>query len=419
MLRDRLRQGLRAFSSRNFRLFFAGQSVSLLGTWMQRIAMGWLVYRLTDSAFMLGLIGFTNLAPMFFIGPFGGVIADRWNRHRTLVATQSLAMLQAAALTALTLTGHVAVWHIVLLSLFLGVVTAFDVPVRQSLVVQLVDRKEDLGNAIALGSTSFNIARLLGPSLAGLLTAYVGEWLCFLANTVTFGVVIVALLAMRIPPIERDTNPARPVRALVDGVKYAFGMSPIRTILFLLATFSLFGIPYATLMPVFARDILGGGAETLGFLMASAGGGAMIGALYLASRTGVGGMGRVIPVAATLFAVGVMVFSQSRTLWLSYAAVAAAGFGQQLATAGSNITVQTIVDDDMRGRVMSLFTVSILGMAPFGALLAGTLAEVLGVPLTIVINSSVVLVTAVVFWVRMPRIRGATRQTYDDPVGPV
>lgn len=412
----RLRYSFRAFGLRNYRIFFLGQTVSLVGTWMQRVAMGWLIYRLTDSAMLLGVIGFTSLVPTFFVGPFGGVLADRLNRHRVLIATQSLSMVQAAVLAVITMTGIVEVWHIVTLSLMLGTVSAFDVPVRQAFVVQLVERKEDLGNAIALNSTGFNIARLAGPSLAGLLTAAYGEWLCFLANAVTFGAVILSLTMLRIAPHEPKPH-RRALEDLADGVRYVWSNVPIRAFLLFMAVFSLFGIPYGTLMPIFARDILGGGADTLGFLMAAAGLGAIAGALHLAARTGPIGIGRLIPFSAGLFALGIVAFSASTSTLYSLLLVILIGAGQQVTLAGTNTFLQTAVDEHMRGRVMSFYTMALLGMAPFGSLLAGALGELLGAPLALALNAGVVLAGVLVFATQLPRIRQAAEHALEPQDG--
>jgi MFS family permease len=292
-----LRAVIRALDHRNFRLFFGGQSISLIGTWMQRIALGWLVYRLTNSAFLLGAVGFAGQIPIFFIAPFAGVFADRWNRQRMLILTQTLSMAQALLLSFLVLTGTVSVWQIIALSAFLGVVNAFDMPIRQAFTLEMIENKEDLGNAIALNSSMVNSARLLGPSLAGMLIAVFGEGTCFLLNGISYVAVIAALLAMKINP--RPPQPRRPpaMQELKQGFAYAFGFAPIRDVLLLLGLVSLVGMPYTVLMPIFARDILHGGPHVLGFLMGASGIGALAGAVYLASRKSVLGLGKIIPLA--------------------------------------------------------------------------------------------------------------------------
>ena len=294
----------RAFRYRNYRLFFGGQGVSLIGTWMQQIAMSWLVYRLTNSAFYLGLIGFTGQAPIFFLTSFAGVFIDRIHRRNLLIITQTLATIQASLLAFLTLSGHIQVWHLVLLSLFLGCINAFDMPTRQSFVVEMVEDKKDLGNAIALNSFMFNGARLVGPSIAGLVVTAIGEGPCFLLNAISFLAIIATLLAMRIPNRMSETNPATLFHGLREGYRYALGFPPIRYVLLLLAITSLVGMPYMVLMPIFARDILHGGPHTLGFLMGASGVGALVGALYLASRKSVLGLGKLIVIASSTFGAG-------------------------------------------------------------------------------------------------------------------
>jgi len=407
-----LRTSLRALRYRNYRLFFIGQGISLTGTWMQRMAMGWLVYRLTDSAFLLGVVGFTNMIPTFILMPIAGVLIDRWNRHRILVVTQTLAMVQAFVLTGLVLTGLIEVWHIIALGLLLGVVTAFDGPARQSFVVQMVDQREDLGNAIALNSSAFNIARLIGPSVAGALLALTGEWLCFLLNAVSFLAVIVALLMMKVPR-PTASGPSKDVlRSLKEGIAYTYANAPIRTVLVTLAIVSLTGMQYGTLMPVFARDILHGGPQAFGLLMTSTGCGALVGALYLASRRGTITLGRQIPLAIGLFGTSLVMFSFSRHLWLSLVLVLATGFGQIVHTASSNTVVQTMVDEDKRGRVMSLYMMAFMGTAPFGNLLAGWLASAVGAPSTLLVSGGASLLAALYFAWRLPSLRRAARSVY-------
>ncbi len=317
----------RSLHYRNYRLFFGGQGISLIGTWMQRTALWWLVYRLTNSTFLLGLVEFAGYVPTLFLAPLAGVLADRWNRHRILVVTQILAMMQALLLAFLVLSDRVAIWHVVCLSLLLGVIQAFDIPARQSLVVDLIERRDDLGNAIALNSFMFNSARLLGPPVAGILIAWTGEGVCFLLNGLSFIVVIGSLVAMRIHSQAKAAGDAQLLQGLSDGLAYVLRFPPMRYTLLLVALVSLMGVPFWVLLPVFARDILGGGPHTLGFLMAAAGGGALCGAVYLASRKSVTGLARVIPVAGCLLGAGLVTFSLARTLWLSLSLLALAGFG--------------------------------------------------------------------------------------------
>ena len=314
---SRLGRMFRALQYRNYRLFFMGQGVSLIGTWMQQVAMSWLVYRLTDSVFLLGMVSFASQVPSFLLGPFAGVVSDRYNRHRILLLTQALSLLQASTLAALVLTGQIEIWHILALSGFLGVINAFDISARQAFVVELVEKREDLSNAIALNSSLFNGARLVGPSIAGILIAAVGEGMCFLINAVSYLAVLASLLMMHLRPFVPVKETRKVWQSLREGFQYAFGFPPIRSIILLIALLSLVGMPFSVLMPVFARDILGGGANTLGFLMGASGIGALSGALYLASRKTVVGLGKVIVMATLLFGAGLMAFSFSKVLLLS------------------------------------------------------------------------------------------------------
>jgi len=410
--KPQLRSIARALRYRNFRLYFVGQSVSLIGTWMQRIAVGWLVYRLTDSAFLLGVVGFAGQIPIFVLAPFAGVLADRWNRHRLLILTQVLAMMQAFVLSYLVLTGTVMIWHIVVLSLVLGVVSAFDIPVRQSFMVEMIEEKTDLGNAIALNSSMVNGARLLGPSAAGLLIATVGEGMCFLINGLSYLAVIASLLLMRLVHENLRAQKSRAWHDLREGLKYVYGFEPIRDIILLLALVSLMGMPYSVLMPIFAKDVLHGGPGALGFLMGGSGVGALAGALYLASRRGVLGLGKMIPIGAGIFGLGLLVFALSRNFFWSLTLVTAVGFGQMVQLATSNTLLQTMVDDDRRGRVMGFFTAAFVGMAPIGSLLAGALASVIGAPWTVFIGGAACLVGAGTFARKLPQLREKARPIY-------
>jgi len=380
---------------------------------MQRIALAWLVYRLTNSAFLLGLVGFSGQIPTFLFASFAGVLVDRWNRHRMLVVTQVLSMAQAFTLSLLILTGTVRVWHIVVLSLLLGIVNAFDIPARQSFVVEMVEGKEDLGNAIALNSSMVNAARLLGPSMAGILIAAVGEGTCFLINGLSYLAVVVALLAMRTRPRDSKQRNSWIRQELRDGFIYTFGFAPIRAILLLLALVSLMGMPYVVLMPVFAKDVLHGGPHALGFLMGASGVGALVGALYLASKKSVLGLGRLIPVTASVFGAGLVAFSLSHVLVLSLLLMLVVGFGQMVQMASSNTILQTIVEDDKRGRVMSFYTMAFMGMAPFGSLFAGTLASKIGAPNTLMIGGIACLFGSVFFAKKLRSIREMVRPIYE------
>ncbi len=402
----------RALRSRNYRLFFGGQSISLIGTWMQQIAVSWLVYRMTSSAFMLGVVGFAGQIPTSLLAPVAGVCADRLNRHRILIVTQTLAMIQALMLALLVLTRTVTVWQIITLSVFLGLVNAFDMPVRQAFIVDMIERREDLGNAIALNSTIFNGARLLGPSIAGLLIASLGEGLCFLLNGISYVAVIGALSAMRMAPRTRAVRRTDMVQELREAFSYAFGFAPIRSILLLLGLVSLIGMPYTTLMPVFAKDVFHGGAHTLGFLVGASGIGALVGTMYLASRASVRGLGRLIAISASIFGVGLITFSLSRVIWFSLMLMLLTGFGMVVHFASSNTVLQTIVDDDKRGRVMSLFTMAVMGAAPFGSLLAGGLASQIGAPATLLLCGICCVSGSLLFTRVLPSLREMVRPIY-------
>ena len=411
--RPLLRHLGRALRSRNYRLFVAGQSVSLIGTWMQQVAMSWLIYRLTGSAMLLGVVGFTSQIPTIFISPVAGVLADRWDRRRLLIGTQTLAMCQAAFLAFVVLTGLVQVWQIILLSLILGIVNACDIPIRQSFVSQMVENRENLGNAIALNSSMVNGARLLGPAVAGLLVASAGEGVCFVLNAISYLAVIVAIVAMRIPPVLTPRPPRRRILSeLKEGIVYAYGFGPIRSILLLLAVVSLLGMPYSVLVPVFAKEILLGGVHTYGFLMTAAGSGALVGTLFLASRKSVLGLGKIIVTATVLFAAGVASFALSTQFILSLAALAVAGFGAMLLVSSCNTVLQTILDEDKRGRVMSFFTIAFVGVAPFGNLGAGAMADRIGPRDTLLLGSLGCLVGAALFASLLPQIRKEVRPIY-------
>jgi MFS family permease len=410
--RKGLRLIFRTLKYRNYRLFFGGQLISLIGTWMQQVALIWLVYRMTNSPFLLGVVGFSGQMPSFVLSPVAGVLADRLNRHRILVLTQTLSLVQASILAALTLSGSLAVWHVIVLSLFLGIINAFDIPTRQAFLLEMIEKREDLSNAIALNSSMFNAARLLGPSIAGIVIAALGEGLCFLLNAVSYLAVIGALLAMKLTPRQPEKNPESVLSAVADGFRYVFRFAPIRSILLLLALVSIMGMPFTVLMPIFARDILHGGPHTLGFLMGSIGVGALTGALILASRKNAVGLTRWIPAASGLFGAGLVAFSLSSTAWLSIGLLFFVGLGMMVQMASSNTILQTIADDDKRGRVMSFYTVSFMGMAPFGSLLAGSLAGTIGAPQTLLISGIACILGAAVFTANLPVLRKQIRPIY-------
>jgi MFS family permease len=406
------RFALRAFSHRNYRLFFGGQSISLIGTWMTRIATGWLVYRLTHSALLLGIVGFSGQIPAFFLAPFAGVWIDRWDRHRVLVITQVLSMLQSFALAALALGRVINISEIIWLSLAQGLINAFDMPARQAFVVEMVERRADLSSAIALNSSMVNIARLLGPSIAGVVIAISSEGYCFLGDGISYIAVIFSLLAMRTVPLHRNPQPKAVLHDLREGWRYVTGSVAIRSVLLLLALSGLAGMPYTVLMPIFAGGVLHGGAHTLGFLMGAAGVGALVSAVFLAARRSVRGLGRVMPLSAAIFGAGLVGFSFSRTLWLSLLLMLVTGAGMMQQMAASNTILQTIVDDDKRGRVMSFYSMAFLGMTPFGSLFAGMAANHIGAPRTLMIGG--ILCIAGAFWFAryLPAVRDEIRPIY-------
>jgi MFS family permease len=403
---------LRALSYRNYRLFFGGQSVSLIGTWMTRIATSWLVYRMTHSAWLLGLVGFSGQIPAFVLAPFAGVWIDRWNKHRTLVVTQVLSMLQSFALAVLALGGIITIREIIWLSVAQGLINAFDMPGRQSFVVEMVENREDLGNAIALNSSMVNAARLLGPSIAGLLIAAFSEGWCFLIDGFSYIAVIISLLRMKTHFVDPPARSTAVLHELKEGWNYVLHSVPIRSVLLLLALVSLVGMPYTILMPIFAGSVLHGGPHTLGFLMGGAGVGALISTFLLATRKSVIGLGRVIPISALLFGCGLIAFGASRALWLSLLFVLVAGAGMMQQMASSNTVLQTIVDDDKRGRVMSFYSMAFMGMAPIGSLIAGVAATHIGAPHTLMIGGVLCIVGAGWFALHLPAIRTAVRPIY-------
>jgi MFS family permease len=407
-------EALRALRHRNFRLYFYGQGISLIGTWMTRLATSWLVYRLTGSTFLLGVVGFAGQIPTFLLGPVAGVWADRWDRRRVLIVTQWLAALQSLLLAGLTLSGRITVTEIVWLSILQGLINAFDLPARQAFLVQMVGGKADLANAIALNSTLVNGARLLGPALAGLTIAAVGEGYCFLIDGVSYLAVIASLVAMRLA-----AQPARPSTGgmagqLKEGWTYVSTFAPARALLVLFAAISFMGVPFVVLMPVFATQILKGGPHTLGFLAGASGAGAIVAALNLAARRSARGLLRLIPAAAALAGAALIAFSFSRSLWLSLVLMAATGFGLMLQYAASATIIQTIVPDDKRGRVMSYWAMAYMGASPLGSLLAGGLAPVLGAPGTVLLCGVGCLVGAFWFWRQLPKLKPAIRPFYDE-----
>jgi MFS family permease len=404
----RLATTLRALRHRNFQLFFGGQLISLIGTWMQTVAQAWLVYRMTKSALLLGSVGFASQIPVFLVAPVGGITADRVNRQRLVIATQTASLILAGILAWLTLTGRVHVWHIFVLAALLGVVNAFDIPGRQSFLVDMVG-KEDLMNAIALNSSMFNGARVIGPAIAGIMVAKIGEGWCFAANSISYIAVIVGLLLMRVRCAARISKHS-PIEDIVEGFRWANHTRIIRALLLLLGLVSLVGMPYTVLMPVFADQILHGGARGLGILMGATGVGALFGALTLAAKTGVKGLGRWVAFACGSFGVSLFLFAFSRSFWLSVVLLLPAGYSMMLQMACSNTLVQTMVPDQLRGRVMALYSMMFMGMAPFGAFFGGALAHHIGAPVTVAAGGVACVIGAIWFGRALPVLRIEARR---------
>ncbi|MBN3891117.1 MAG: MFS transporter [Nostoc sp. JL31] len=404
---------LPALRSKNFQLFFAGQGISLIGTWMTQLATIWLVYDLTNSPLMLGVVGFSSQIPSFFLAPFGGVFVDRFSRYRTLIGTQILAMIQSLTLAALALTGVIEVWQIIALSLFQGFINALDAPARQAFVPELVEHREDLANAIAINSTMVNGARLIGPAIGGLLIARVGTGYCFLIDGLSYIAVIAALLAMQVKPWKNSVTDGNPLQKVKEGFVYAFSFPPIRAILLLSALVSLMGLQNTILVPVIAEQVLKGGAESLGFLMAASGVGALTGGIYLATRQTILGIGKLIALAPAILGIGLIAFSLSKFLPLSLFTMLFVGLGTILQIAASNTFLQTIVEDDKRGRLMSLYTMSFLGMIPVGNLLGGLLASHIGAPNTLIIDGIACILGSLIFSRQLPALRKIMRPIYE------
>jgi MFS family permease len=403
----------RALRHRNFRLFFGGQSISVIGTWMTRVATSWLVYRLTGSALLLGTVSFAGQIPTFLLAPLAGVVVDRIDRRKVLVWTQTLAMVQSLVLAALTLTNRITIGEVLALSAFQGLINAFDMPARQSFMVQMVEDRADLSNAIAINSSMVNMARLVGPSLAGLLIAVKSEGWCFLVDGISYIAVILSLLMMRVPRMEEQRARTSTVTQLKEGWTYVAGFVSIRSILLLFALLSLMGWPFMVLMPIFAAKILHGGPHTLGFLMGAVGVGSLASALSLVMRRSVRGLTRVIPVAAVIFGIGLIAFGFSHFLWLSMLMMLVTGFGMMQGLTGSNTIIQTLVDENMRGRVMSYYTMAFVGMAPFGSLLAGAMAHAIGAPRTVIVNGVACILGGIWFTSQLPTIRKDMRPIYE------
>ncbi len=405
--KKRLSTTFRALKHRNFRLFFAGQFISLTGTWMQTVAQSWLVYRLTGSVVLLGLIGFASQIPVFILSPIGGAVADRLERRKILVATQSTAMLLAFVLAILTLTGTVQIWHLFVIAVGFGVANAFDIPTRQAFAVDMVG-KEDLINAIALNSSMFNGARIVGPAIAGILVAAVGEGWCFFGNAVSYLAVIAGIMMMQITHVQRPKIGST-ISRIAEGFLYVHRTAPVRELLLMLGLVSLMGMPYAVLMPIFADKYLHGDASTLGFLMGASGLGALVAALMLASRRHVFGLGRWVIWACGGLGVSLILFSISRNVYLSAALLVPVGFSMMTQMSSSNTLVQAMIPDELRGRVMSVYSMMFMGLAPVGALTAGALAGYVGAAYTVAVGGIVCIMGALIFGYRLTRMRGEAR----------
>ncbi|HNX24746.1 MAG TPA: MFS transporter [Spirochaetota bacterium] len=393
---------LRALKNRDYRLFFFGQGVSLIGTWMQSIAASWLIYRLTGSALMLGLAGFLGQIPVFLISPFAGVLGDRLSRHRILMAVQILSMLQAFSFAIVTLTGVVQVWHILLLSCILGIINAFEMPVRQAFVIEMIKDKSDLPNAIALNSSIFNASRLIGPAIAGIIVAAAGEGICFLINGISYIAVIAAYLSMNVVTEKVRKTGGNVFADLKDGFFYAAGFVPIRDLLILIAGISLFGMTFPVLLPVFAAKIFGGGSHIFGMLVSATGAGAFLATVYLAMRKSIQDQGRVMNIGVYTLALSLMAFSYSEFIFLSVALLVITGFSMIVVIASCNMLIQAVVDEDKRGRVMSFYVMAFSGAAPIGSLLSGALSSKTGAPMTVFICGAACLALGIVFSFRLP-----------------
>ena len=407
-----LQFAFRSLRHRNYRLFFTGQSLSLIGTWMTQVATSWLIYRVTGSAWLLGFVGFSGQIPAFFIAPFAGVWVDRWDRHRILKITQTLSMLESFALAAVVFTGHTNVWNIVLLTMFQGVVNAVDMPARQAFLIEMVRDRADLANAIALNSSMVNGARLVGPSIAGVVIAMAGEAYCFLIDGFSYLAVIGCLLLMTSTPSRREHAGKNVWLELKDGLNYVSNFTPIRSILLLLMSVSLVAVPYSVLLPVFASDILHGGPHTLGFLTGASGLGALTSALVLATRKTIVGLGRIIALSAFGFGAGLIVLGLSHWLWLSLPIMLVTGFSMMQQMSASNTIMQTIVQENKRGRVMSFYTMAFIGVVPFGSLIAGFAASKIGAPYTVMAGGALCMLAAIWFARQLEAIRKVVRPIY-------
>ena len=399
----------RSLKHKNYRLFFLGQMISLPGVWIQNIALGWLVYRLTDSAFMLGAVGFAGQIPSLILTPIAGVYADRMSRRKVLISTQTFSMMIALGMAVLIFTGVIEVWHILLAAFMNGFAAAFDTPFRHAFLVEMVPEKADLPNAIALNSSLFNTARFIGPPIGGLLIAWGGEAVCFLINGLSYTAVIGMLLAMKVKPLIQEASGKSIFGDLVSGFEYAWQNLHIRYLLIMVMITSFIGLPYQVFMPVFAREVLGGDAQTLGYLTGAIGAGALTGAFFLASRQSLRSIPRIVFISASMFAVGLAVFSLSNVMWFSIVVLFVTGFGMVVEFASSNTLLQTLVDDKMRGRVVALYSMSFMGITPLGSLALGSVADKVGVQPTLFVAGVLCMLAALLFLRKIPLIKEAIR----------
>jgi MFS family permease len=405
---------LRALSHRDYRLFFFGQGVSLIGTWMQSIAASWLIYRLSGSTLMLGLSGFLGQIPVFLISPVAGVLGDRWSRHRILLAVQIMSMIQAFSFAAITLTGVVQVWHILLLSCILGIINAFEMPVRQAFVIEMIKDKSDLPNAIALNSSIFNGSRLVGPAVAGVIVAAAGEGVCFLINGISYIAVIAAFVSMNVSYIKSKKTGKNLFADMNEGFSYALRFIPIRDLLILIASISLFGMTFPVLLPVFASKVFGGGSHTFGILVSASGCGAFLATIYLAMRNSIDGLGRVMNLAVYVLSFSLAAFAVSKIIYISIPLLVMIGFCMIVIIASCNTVLQAVVDEDKRGRVMSIYVMAFTGAAPVGSLFAGAVSSTLGAPVTVFICGTACLLVGIAFSFRLPLVRRLVKKAVAD-----
>jgi MFS family permease len=413
-IREKMSHSWRALRHRNFQLFFAGQSISIVGTWMTKLATSWLVYRLTHSALLLGIVGFAGLIPTFALAPFAGVWIERRNRRKLLVWTQAAAAIQSLTMAALTLAHVITLWEIIALAVFQGLINAFDTPGRQIFLVQMVEDRADLSNAIAINSLMANGARLIGPAIAGLVIAAFGEGGCFLIDGISYLAVIASLLRMRIQPLDIHRSNASRFEQMREGWQYVSTFRPVRTILLFSALLALMGYPYAVLLPIFAGQVLHGGAATLGWLTGASGIGALVSGLSLAVRKSAAGLTGMLPIAARVLGGALILFGLSATLWLSLVLMVFVGFGMMQVFSASNTVIQTLVPEDKRGRVMSFYVMALFGTAPFGSLLAGSLAHRIGAPHTVFVTGAFCIATSLWFTLELPKINAVMRPVYQD-----